>query len=228
MDDEKQRLDQVFRGREDVAGKYRLDNPGNRFNFEILRAGITGRFHDLRFNRTEMKILDLGAGEMIWGDQLVAMGFDKDNYIGADLLLWRLQKGRRSGRAYQAVAASATELPFPASTFELISQFTMMTSVLDGTVKQRIAAEMMRVLKPGGFILWYDFRYSNPSNPNARGIGRRELKSLFPDLPISVETTTLLPPLARKLKGPLSPLLKFLYRLPILRSHYLAVMGPKG
>jgi ubiquinone/menaquinone biosynthesis C-methylase UbiE len=225
MTDEKQRMDQVFRGLEAVGGKYSLDNPGNRFNFELLRADVLGRLPDIGIDLPKTKVLDLGAGELFWGNQFIAMGCKSEHYVGVDLLLWRLQKGHAFGRNHQAVAASATELPFPDSTFGLISQFTMMTSVLDEAVKGRIAAEMIRVLKPHGYILWYDFRYSNPSNPNARGIGQRELRGLFPGLPVSLQTTTLLPPLARKLRP---PLLNFFHAFPILRTHYLAWIGPKG
>ena len=41
-------------------------------------------------------------------------------------------------------------------------------------MKQKVAAEMLRVVKPQGLILWYDFRYNNPRNSNVRGIGAAE------------------------------------------------------
>ncbi|MDD4050981.1 MAG: class I SAM-dependent methyltransferase [candidate division Zixibacteria bacterium] len=225
MENERDRMDQVFQARRALASRYRLDNPGNRFNFETLCENMGCRLHELWPVPAGKKILDIGAGELYWGDQFVAMGVNKDDYVGVDLLVWRLQKGRASGHDHQAVAASAAELPFESATFDLISQFTMMTSVLDNALKSRIAAEMIRVLKPGGYILWYDFRYSNPSNPDTCGIGRGELKRLFPEQPISLQAITLLPPLARKLG---LPLLKFFHACPILRSHYLAWIGPKG
>lgn len=225
MENERDRLNQVFQARQMLADRYRLDNIGNRFNFDILCARLAAGFQALPLDRSQAKILDLGAGELFWGDRFAAMGVPARHYVGVDLLLWRLQQGRKSGRGYRAVAASAADLPFPDASFDLVSQFTMMTSVLDEAVKGRIAAETTRVLKPNGYILWYDFRYSNPGNRNARGIGRKEMVRLFPGLPIRFETVTLVPPLARKL--PL-PLLKFFYRFSILRTHYLAWIGPKG
>ncbi|NMC44945.1 MAG: class I SAM-dependent methyltransferase [candidate division Zixibacteria bacterium] len=225
MGNERDRVDRVFQARQTLAEKYCLDNPGNRFNFDILCARLAAGFHTLPLDPVQARILDLGAGELFWGDRFAAMAVPPQHYFGVDLLLWRLQQGRKSGRGYQAVAASAADLPFPDASFDLVSQFTMMTSVLDDAVKSRIAAETIRVLKPNGYILWYDFRYSNPGNRNARGIDRKEMARLFPGLPIRFETVTLVPPLARKL--PL-PLLKFFYRFPILRTHYLAWIGPKG
>jgi SAM-dependent methyltransferase len=225
VEDERDRLERVYQARLALASRYRLDNPGNRFNFEILYAGISDLLHGLWPVPAGKKVLDVGAGELYWGDQFVSLGFTKSNYVGVDLLFGRLRKGRVSGHDYQAVAASAAELPFRSAAFDLISQFTMMTSVLDDALRKHIAAEMIRVLKPDGYILWYDFRYSNPANPDTRGIGRTELKGLFPGRPIDLRTVTFLPPLARRLG---SPLLKFFHACPILRTHYLALIGPKG
>lgn len=225
MGNERDRVDRVFQARQTLAEKYCLDNPGNRFNFDILCARLAAGYHARPLDPARAKVLDLGAGELFWGDRFAALGIPSQHYIGVDLLLWRLQRGHGLRPGFGAVAASAADLPFPDASFDLVSQFTMMTSVLDEAVKNRIAAETVRVLKPNGYILWYDFRYSNPGNRNARGIGRKEMVRLFPGLPIRFETVTLVPPLARKL--PL-PLLKFFYRFPILRTHYLAWIGPKG
>jgi len=62
----------------------------------------------------------------------------------------------------------------------VVSQFTLFTSILSEPMKNRMAAEMIRVLKPGGVILWYDFRFNNPRNQNVRGIESPEITSLFP------------------------------------------------
>jgi len=37
-------------------------------------------------------------------------------------------------------------------------------------MKKKIAGEMLRVLKPSGFILWYDYHMNNPKNPDVRGL----------------------------------------------------------
>jgi hypothetical protein len=82
----------------------------------------------------------------------------------------------------------------------------------------------VRVLRPGGALLWYDFRVDNPANPNVRGIGHRELEALFPGLACRVLSLTLAPPLARAV-APVSPgLARLLEGLPFLRSHLLGVL----
>ena len=36
-------------------------------------------------------------------------------------------------------------------------------------MKQAVAEEMLRVLKPQGLILWYDYHVNNPWNKDVRG-----------------------------------------------------------
>ena len=62
---------------------------------------------------------------------------------------------------------------------------------------------MMRVVRPGGLILWYDYHVNNPFNPDVRAVTARELSALFQDCDIERRRVTLAPPLAR-LVGPRS------------------------
>ena len=58
----------------------------------------------------------------------------------------------------ELVAGDATSLPWPEQSFDLVTQFTCLSSVLDHDVRRAIAAEMWRVLAPGGAIVSYDAR----------------------------------------------------------------------
>jgi hypothetical protein len=79
-------------------------------------------------------------------------------------------------------------------------------------------------MRPGGGLLWYDFRYDSPSNRNVRGITARRVRELFPALRGRLIGLTLLPPLARRL-GPLTPVAyPVLGWLPPLRSHLLGLL----
>ena len=51
-----------------------------------------------------------------------------------------------------------------------VSHFTVFSSILNDSVRKQIAAEMLRVAKPGGGVLWFDLRVNNPRNPNVRGV----------------------------------------------------------
>jgi len=228
MPDNRTEMDRVYRHRALKPGKYSLDNPGNQFNFHLLRERINAHLHAVFDNTASVHMLDLGAGELFWADQIRAMGISSGTIVACDLLHWRLAKGRREGREITAVNASAEQLPFPDRSFDLVCQFTLMTSILEPGMRHKIASEMLRVLKPGGYILWYDFRYRNPFNRNTRAVGRTELIRLFAGVPITMEEITLIPQIARRSPRWSISLLKQAYRLAILRSHYLALIGPKG
>jgi len=70
----------------------------------------------------------------------------------------------------------AVETPLADASFRLVIASTVFTSILDGAVRQVVAAEITRVIAPGGALLWYDFAVNNPRNPNVRKVGRRELR----------------------------------------------------
>jgi hypothetical protein len=83
---------------------------------------------------------------------------------------------------------------------------------------------MVRIVKSDGLILWYDFRYDSPRNPNVRGIEKAEIRSLFPDCGIELHRVTLAPPLARGVV-PISWIAALaLEKIPLLRTHYLGVI----
>lgn len=227
MESERQRIDSVYADREQLSGRYSLANRGNRYNHDQMLTCIKQLLADSKINVASTNWLDLGSGEMTLFDDLTDLGFDASKSIASDILFWRLQQGRTKGRKHNAITASACQLPFSDNSFDLVSQFTMMTSILDPILKKEIANDIFRVLKPGGYLLWYDFRVNNPGNRSTRAIGRKELQTLFGPHEMKIIKTTLLPPLARKI-GPVSDrLLKFLNIFPMLRTHYLALIGPK-
>ena len=87
----------------------------------------------------------------------------------------------------------------PTRSFDIVSQFTVFTSILSPELRRAIAAEMIRVTRPGGVVLWYDFRVNNPRNDQVRRVGARELRELFPGCEVHLRPTTLAPPVARRL-----------------------------
>src|SRR6185369_9811519 len=121
-------------------------------------------------------------------------------------------------------AGDAAQLPWPNGLFRLVITSMVFTSILNLEVRNLVAAEITRVLAPGGALLWYDFTYNNPSNPNVRKVTRRELADLFPSLRGEVQSATLAAPLARS-AAPVSILLtQILTSIPWLRTHLLSVM----
>jgi SAM-dependent methyltransferase len=142
---------------------------------------------------------------------------------GADLLFDRLEAAQGRLPASPLVNADGQRLPYPAGSFDLVLQFTALSSILDGTIRAAVCGEMVRVLRPGGLVLWYDF-WLNPTNRQTHGIRPREVRGLFPGCRIELHKITLAPPLARRVV-PVSWMLGVLLEgLKLFNSHYLAVI----
>ena len=208
-----------------VSQRWRPDNSGNaailaelerRVVSVLRRAGLVplaGR-----------RILDVGCGYGHFLGLFRTLGAAPSDLHGVDLLPERIELARARHPDLEFTIGNGEELPYPDGTFDLVLLFSVLTSILDRGVQANLAAEARRVLRPGGAILWYDLRYDNPWNPHVRGLRRREVTRLFPDLSPALKTTTLLPPLARRL-GPFTPVLyPLLVRLPFLRTHQLGLL----
>ena len=168
-----------------------------------------------------LRILDLGCGRGATLRQYLEYEADPDQLWGIDLLPEFARRAQSGSLNLQAVCGSASELPFPDGSFDFVSQFMLFTSVLDSDVKHSIAREIDRVLVPGGRLLWYDFAFNNPSNPNVRGIRLGEVRQLFPKFSMMSRRITLAPPLGRTI-GHLGPVIYFLTsKCRFLCTHYL-------
>jgi len=171
----------------------------------------------------ELKILEIGCGAGGVLVEYLYYGARPAHLHGLDLLPDRLQEARRRLPASPLICADGQRLPYPAASFDLALQYTAFSSLLDAALKQHIAQELLRVLRPGGWVVWYDF-WLNPTNPQARGIRPREIRSLFPNCKVLLKKVTLAPPIARS-ATPISWILcLFLEKLGVFNTHYLAAI----
>lgn len=205
----------AFFGYEDLAHLFRV-HERYRKTLLLLEAHGYSSLSDLR-------ILDVGSGNGNMLRQFMQWGAKPENLAGIELRQEPVDLALRLNPNIDIRCASATELPWQGGSFDLVSQHTVFSSILDWNMKKKIASEMMRVLKPGGLILWYDF-WLNPVNPQTQGIRPAEIKSLFPDCRYEFERITLAPPIARRLV-PLSwGGSLFLESLKIFNTHYLVAI----
>lgn len=174
-------------------------------------------------------ILDVGCGHGAWLRRLLDWGLDPAGAEGIDLIQERVEEARRlAPTGMRFVAGSGLELPYPSDSFALVCAHTVFSSVVDRDLRLRLAAEMRRVLAPGGCILLYDFRYPSPRNRDVVAIRRGEVARLFPESRRRSWSLTLLPPLNRRL-APLCPWLALALErcAPPLRSHVLHRIEPR-
>jgi hypothetical protein len=77
----------------------------------------------------------------------------------------------------------------------------MFVQITDDNLALKIAKEMIRVTKSGGYVMLADWRYNKPGHPEYKGLSKKRLTNLF-DLGHScqlIETFkgSLIPPVGR-------------------------------
>lgn len=170
-----------------------------------------------------LKLLEIGSGH---GGNLMyfsRLGFAPENLSGIELLAERVEAAKhRLPLATTILHGDASRLPFEDESQDVVFQSLVFSSILDDELTRAVADEMWRVTKRGGMILWYDFVYSNPKNPDVRGVSRRAIRTLFPDAKIRFSRVTLAPPLSRILCRVSDSLYFFGNLFPFLRTHVIA------
>jgi ubiquinone/menaquinone biosynthesis C-methylase UbiE len=204
---------------------YSFFNPGQLFMAQQLERELIGTFRRYGFHPLSNKrILEVGCGTAWPLREFVNYGARPENLCGIDLLPTAIEEARRISPNIDFRCGNAEALPFGDESFDIVTQFTMFTSILDKGMKQNAANEMLRVLKPDGIILWYDYFVSKHSNRDVKGTGKVEIKGLFPNCMFDFRRVTLAPPIVRTI-APHSFLLCYLLdKIPFLRTHYLVVI----
>lgn len=172
----------------------------------------------------DKQILEIGCGNGNVLADFCTWGATPTYLYGIDLMQNRIEQARQSNPAIHFACGNAQSLDFNDGKFDLVLLFTVLSSILDDTMSQDIAAEVNRVLTPGGSVLIYDFRYNNRRNSNTKAITRRDLEKLFPDYRSDIRSITLLPPLSRRLGRMTNGLYPVLSRIAFLRSHNLVLL----
>ncbi|GIV75271.1 MULTISPECIES: class I SAM-dependent methyltransferase [Caldilinea] len=174
------------------------------------------------------KILDIGCGN---GDVLATFlnwGALPQNLFGIDLLENRINSAKQRHPSFHFTQGNAECIPYPDLYFNFVIFFTVFSSILDPRMRMNIAKEADRILKPGGRIIWYDFRYRNPKNHYTQPMGRKQIAELFPSYQVELKPITLLPPLARRLGKTTNVFYPFLSSFSFLRTHYIGFLIKPG
>lgn len=226
-DKDVRRLKGEYERRRQDAGyrrKYSIFNPGQLFMLQsrqrslleaLNQAGITGL--------AGKSILEVGCGGGGVLREMLALGSYPSLSYGVELLPYRCVDAKRNLPWASITQADGRFLPFEGRRFDLVLQFTMFTSILDKSVKQAIAKEMLRVLSTDGTIVWYDF-WLNPTNPQTKGIRLPEIRNLFPDCTVQARKITLAPPIASRLIRISRLFCEILEAIKIFNTHYLAII----
>jgi ubiquinone/menaquinone biosynthesis C-methylase UbiE len=174
---------------------------------------------------SNINILEMGCGGGGVLVEYLGFGAHPKNLYGVDVLPDRLQSAHHRLPGSNFVNADGQSLPFPTGTFDLVLQYTAISSILDTEVRRNICEDMLRLLKPNGMILSYDF-WLNPTNKQTRGFRPVEIRQLFPGCTLTFQRITLAPPITRKLASVSWGFCLFLESLKIFNTHYLVAICP--
>jgi SAM-dependent methyltransferase len=219
-----------------VAARYARRGGADRYSFlqpdvwqsvqerqrAMLRLFVQQGLTDL----AALQVLEVGCGAGGNLLELLRLGFAPQHLAGVELLAERFAQARHQlPAAVQLWQGDATTLPVAPASQHIVLQSTVFSSLLDDGFQQRLADAMWRWVAPGGGVLWYDFTWNNPRNPDVRGVPLARLRQLFPQAVVSARRVTLAPPLARPLCRLHPGLYPLVNALPLLRTHLLAWVG---
>lgn len=171
---------------------------------------------------SDKRVLEIGCGSGFNLLSLMRLGFSPNNLVGNELLPERYQAARYALPACtELLLGDACDIDLPPASFDVVFQSTVFTSILDDSFQTRLADRIWELVKPGGGILWYDFTFNNPNNPDVRGIKARKIKELFPSGTHSMQRITLAPPLSRRVCRIHPTMYHIFNAFPFLRTHVL-------
>jgi ubiquinone/menaquinone biosynthesis C-methylase UbiE len=224
---EEARIRQAYANRKGDEARYSLFSPGHLFSVQQRERKLIALMDRNGMAALKSKkLLEIGCGTGFWLREFVKWGARPENITGVDLLPERFVEAKAlCPDGVRLQCRNASHLEFENSTFDLVIQSTVFTSILDAAMKQQVAREMLRVLKDDGLILWYDYHMNNPKNADVKGVKMREIRKLFPGCEIQLQRATLAPPIARLLAPYSWILCYFLEKIPWLCTHYIGVIG---
>jgi ubiquinone/menaquinone biosynthesis C-methylase UbiE len=184
-------MSELERARQMYETKFRIDfrkrdyewHPRNSISLvhaQLLEWQVVDALNKLDIELVDQRVLDVGCGYGRMLRFLAEMGAEPACLFGCDLALYRLQRARQLSSGLQLLLASAGQLPFPSATFDLVSQFSVFSSIFAAELRIQAAREMMRVLKPGGWLLWYDMALG--SSATIQPIPQAEVLNFFQGL----------------------------------------------
>lgn len=125
------------------------------------------------------KVLDFGCGTGGWLRLLVEMGAKTKNLTGIDLSASRVATAKQNNPAINWRQEKGDRISFASDQFDLVMQIVVFSSIININLARTLLAELQRVTKPGGYILWID--HKNNHSETLSGYSIEQLSGYLPD-----------------------------------------------
>jgi ubiquinone/menaquinone biosynthesis C-methylase UbiE len=155
-----------------------LRNPGVLFQNLAFEKSIVQALRHLEGDKRLWKILDVGCGAGFSLLRLLSYGLEPERLYGIDIEETRIARGRKRFPALNLCHGDASAMDYLSDSFDLAMESTMFIQLTDEPMAQGIAAEMLRVVKPDGYIMLTDWRYSF-GRPGYRALSTDRIGRLF-------------------------------------------------
>lgn len=205
-----------------------LTNPEVVFQtFAFDRANIRA-LGQMDLDREAATILDVGCGTGAGLIPLLRLGFEQKQMSGVDISPERIQQARKALPLADFRCEGADAMSYSDNSFDLVLESTMFV-LLPDAMARKIARDMIRVTKPGGYLMLIDWRYSRPGSDVYSAMSKRRVAELFDAAGatslVARESGALVPPVGRVLSK-YAPSLYFLVQalLPLLVGQVTTVL----
>ncbi len=170
----------------------------------------------------QIKILDAGCGIGGLLRFFTSLQAQPESLYGVDLMPERIRIAQQiSPKLSHFLVGDIGYLPFSSKSFDLVCSFTVFSSILNDDVRHLVSCQIVEVLKPGGWLLWYDFHRG--TSPTTRGVPLTEVDRLFGGLK-RVALFSMHPYRAASVARRSLFLCEILDRIPLFpRTHWLAL-----
>ena len=214
------RIRAEYAARDSAGGNpYRWDNPGYVTYMQSVERVLLRAFADAGVALAGARVLDVGCGSGYFLHRLREYG--AGDCHGIDLMEPRIENARTRYPALKWHVGSASELPFGKAEFDLVTQFTCLSSIVEDETRAAAAEEMRRVSRR--WVLSLDMRRggSRAGGTPTVGLDEAELRRLFGE-PVLLRRALTSFELTQA-AGRHDLLARALGPLPQLRSHCLGV-----
>jgi len=168
-----------YNGRKGAERNDLLRNPEVLFQSLSRDAAMVRALRWIGSDPQVARVLDVGCGDgdSVW--TLLRLGFQASNVSGVDIQKEKIARAKAGNPAVNFECADATSLEFQDETFDIAMESMMFLQLTDDDIAKRIAAEMIRVTRPGGILLVSDWRYSKPGSSEFKGVSARRIGELY-------------------------------------------------